>query len=75
VYVVDGIQHYCVANMPGAVPQTSTQALTQATLPYALLIANHGWEAACEKNEALNKGLTIVEGKLIEPGLVQLFSL
>jgi alanine dehydrogenase len=75
VYVVDGIQHYCVANMPGAVPQTSTQALTQATLPYALLIANHGWEIACQKNEALNKGLTISNGKLIEPGLAELFNL
>jgi alanine dehydrogenase len=75
VYVVDGIQHYCVANMPGAVPQTSTQALTQATLPYALLIANHGWEIACQKNEALNKGLTIWNGKLIEPGLAELFNL
>ncbi len=75
VYVVDGIQHYCVANMPGAVPQTSTQALTQATLPYALLIANHGWEAACNQNEALNKGLTMINGKLIEPGLAELFNL
>ncbi len=75
VYTVDGIQHYCVANMPGAVPQTSTQALTQATLPYALLIANQGWEAACQKNEALNKGLTITDGKLIEPGLAALFNL
>jgi alanine dehydrogenase len=75
VYVVDGIQHYCVANMPGAVPQTSTQALTQATLPYALLIANHGWETACQKNEALNKGLTIKNGELVEPGLAELFNL
>jgi alanine dehydrogenase len=75
VYVVDGIQHYCVANMPGAVPQTSTQALTQATLPYALMIANHGWETACQKNEALNKGLTMNNGELVEPGLAALFNL
>jgi alanine dehydrogenase len=61
--------------MPGAVPQTSTQALTQATLPYALLIANHGWETACQKNEALNKGLTMNKGKLVEPGLAALFNL
>ena len=75
VYIVDGIQHYCVANMPGAVPQTSTQALTQATLPYALLLANHGWENACKSNEALNKGLTIIEGKLVDNGLATLFNL
>ncbi len=75
VYSVDGIQHYCVANMPGAVPQTSTQALTQATLPYALLIANQGWENACKSNEALSKGLTIIEGKLLDYGLARLFNL
>ena len=61
--------------MPGAVPQTSTQALTQATLPYGLLIAKEGWEAACQKNEALKKGLTIVEGKLLDSGLAELFNL
>ena len=61
--------------MPGAVPQTSTQALTQATLPYALLLANHGWENACKSNEALNKGLTIIEGKLVDNGLAALFNL
>ncbi len=75
VFTVDGILHYCVANMPGAVPQTSTQALTQATLPYALLIANHGFEAACEKNEALTKGLTIKNGQLVDNGLAILFNL
>ena len=75
VYILDGIQHYCVANMPGAVPQTSTQALTQATLPYGLLLANEGWEVACQKNEALKKGLTIVEGKLLDSGLAELFNL
>lgn len=74
VYTVDGILHYCVANMPGAVPQTSTQALTQATLPYALLIANHGWEKACETNDALKKGLTMFNGKLVDNGLVTLFN-
>jgi alanine dehydrogenase len=75
VYTVDGILHYCVANMPGAVPQTSTQALTQATLPYALLISNHGFETACEKNEALNKGLAIKNGQLLDNGLATLFNL
>lgn len=64
VFEIDGILHYCVANMPGAVPQTSTHALTQATLPYVALIANQGWKVACTSNEALNLGLTMFEGKL-----------
>jgi alanine dehydrogenase len=56
---------YCVANMPGAVPVTSTYSLTNATLPYALALANHGWEAACEKDSALAKGLNIHNGKVM----------
>ena len=75
VYEIDGILHYCVANMPGAVPQTSTLALTQATLPYILLIANLGWQKAIKSNEALNKGLTIYDGKLFHPGLAASFNL
>ncbi|RXK52077.1 alanine dehydrogenase [Aquirufa rosea] len=75
VYEIDGILHYCVANMPGAVPQTSTLALTQATLPYIHLIAKEGWSAACSANQALAKGLTIYEGKLQSPGLAVLFNL
>ena len=75
VYEIDGILHYCVANMPGAVPQTSTLALTQATLPYIQLIANLGWQEASTSNEALNKGLTIYEGKLFHPGLAASFNL
>jgi alanine dehydrogenase len=75
VYEIDGILHYCVANMPGAVPQTSTWALTQATLPYVLLLANQGYQEACSTNEALNKGLTIYDGKLFHPGLAAAFSL
>lgn len=55
---------YCVANMPGAVPVASTYALTNATLPYVLSIANHGWEAACRKDSALAKGLNVHEGKI-----------
>lgn len=55
---------YCVANMPGAVPVTSTYSLTNATLPYALLLANHGWEGACEKDAALAKGLNVHAGKI-----------
>jgi alanine dehydrogenase len=55
---------YCVANMPGAVPVTSTFSLTNATLPYALSLANNGWEAACEKDPALAKGLNVHAGKI-----------
>jgi len=65
VYTVDGIVHYCVANIPGAVPNTSTLALTNATLKYALQLADKGWRKACEKNPALRKGLNIVEGKVV----------
>ena len=65
VYTVDGILHYCVANIPGAVPFTSTLALTNATLPYAVTLANLGWEKACEENEDLRKGLNIVNGKVV----------
>ena len=65
VYYVDGILHYCVANIPGAVPYTSTLALTNATLPYMLQLANKGWRQACKDNEELRKGLNIVEGKVV----------
>lgn len=65
VYTVDGIVHYCVANIPGAVPNTSTMALTNATLKYALQLADKGWRKACEENPALRKGLNIVEGKVV----------
>jgi alanine dehydrogenase len=71
VFTINDILHYCVANMPGAVPQTSTAALTQATLPYVLQIANQGWETACASNQALQKGLSIAEGNLIDQVLVQ----
>ena len=64
-YYVDGILHYCVANIPGAVPYTSTLALTNATLPYALQLANKGWRKACTDNEELLKGLNVVEGKVV----------
>ena len=60
VYYVDGILHYCVANIPGAVPYTSTLALTNATLPYALQLADKGWRRACAENEELRLGLNIV---------------
>lgn len=64
-YYVDGILHYCVANIPGAVPYTSTLALTNATLPYILQLAGKGWKQACSDNEELRKGLNIVEGKVV----------
>jgi alanine dehydrogenase len=62
---------YCVANMPGAVPVASTYALTNATLPYALALANHGWEAACAADRALAAGLNTHEGKVMYPAVAQ----
>ena len=64
-YYVDGILHYCVANIPGAVPYTSTLALTNATLPYALQLADKGWQKACTDSEELRKGLNVVEGRVV----------
>jgi alanine dehydrogenase len=64
VYVVDGVTHYCVANMPGAVPITSTKALTNATLPYVEAIANNGLRAAVAHDPALAKGVNVIDGKL-----------
>ncbi len=75
VYQVDGIQHYCVANIPGAVPFTSTLALTNATLPYAVKLANLGWENACEEFEDLRKGLNIVNGKVVCQAVADTFGL
>src|SRR3954471_22399018 len=64
VYVVDGVTHYCVANMPGAVPVTSTKALTNATLPYVEAIADHGLRAAVGADAALAKGVNVLDGKV-----------
>lgn len=64
-YVVDGVVHYCVANMPGAVARTSTYALTNATLPYALKLANLGYEKAVKQDRALKKGVNVHRGKLV----------
>jgi alanine dehydrogenase len=64
IYVVEGVIHYCVANMPGAVPRTSTLALTNATSPYMLALANKGWVKACQDDAALAQGLNAVDGKL-----------
>ncbi len=74
-FVIDGVIHYCVANMPGAVPRTSTLALTNATLPYALEIAGKGWKRACRENEALKKGLNIIGGKVVYKGVAEAWSL
>ncbi|MDR1527696.1 MAG: alanine dehydrogenase [Dysgonamonadaceae bacterium] len=75
VYEVEGIIHYCVANIPGAVPMTSTVALTNATLPYALLLADLGWETACEKYADLREGLNIVHGKVVNKAVAETFGL
>jgi alanine dehydrogenase len=74
-FVIDDIVHYCVANMPGAVPYTSTLALTNATLPYALLLANMGWKDACRQNTDLKLGLNIVNGEIVYPNVAEAFSL
>lgn len=74
-YEIDGIVHYCVANMPGAVPYTSTLALTNATLPYAIQLANHGWQKACTQNVELKKGLNIVGGNVVYKAVADAFGL
>ena len=74
-YYVDGILHYCVANIPGAVPYTSTLALTNATLPYALQLADKGWRKACADNEELRKGLNVVEGKVVYKEVAEAWNL
>jgi len=75
IYQVDGIIHYCVANMPGAVPITSTMALTNATLPYALQIANKGWKQACLDNHGLKMGLNMVGEKITYKGVAEAFGM
>jgi len=74
-FIIDDIVHYCVANMPGAVPYTSTIALTNATLPYALQLANKGWQQACRDNEPLKLGLNIIDGKIVYPSVGEAFGL
>jgi alanine dehydrogenase len=75
VYTVDGVIHYCVANMPGAVPYTSTLALTNATLPYAIQLANKGWKKACADNNELKLGLNVINGKVVYKGVSEAFGL
>ena len=74
-YIIDDVVHYCVANMPGAVPYTSTVALTNVTLPYILKLANLGWEKACEIDKSLEKGLNIVNGKIVYKEISEAFHL
>ena len=74
-YIVDGIVHYGVANMPGGVPRTSTLALTNATFPYAKELAKKGWKQALKDNAALKKGLNIVDGKVTYPAVAEAFGL
>src|SRR3954466_928160 len=74
-YVVDGVIHYGVANMPGGVPRTSTLALTNATLPYALQLANKGWKKALKDNPALLKGLNVTDGKVTYAGVAEAFGM
>ncbi len=74
-FVIDDVLHYCVANMPGAVPRTSTIALTNATLPYAVQIAEKGWKQACLDSEPLRKGLNVVDGKVVYKGVAEAFGL
>ena len=75
VYEVDGILHYCVANIPGAVPYTSTMALTNATLRYAVALADKGWRQACKDDEALYRGLNIVNGKVTYKAVADVWNL
>jgi alanine dehydrogenase len=74
-YIIDGVVHYGVANMPGAVPRTSTLALTNATSPYARRLAKKGWREACKADRALALGLNVVDGRVVYPGVAEAFGL
>ena len=73
--MIDGIVHYAVANIPGAVPYTSTLALTNVTLPYVIALANKGWKKACKDDPALALGLNVVEGKVVYKAVADVFDL
>ena len=75
IFIIDDVVHYCVANMPGAVPYTSTTALTNATLPYAIKLAELGWQEACRRDEALKKGLNIINGHVVYQAVAEAFDL
>lgn len=74
-FIIDEVVHYCVANMPGAVPYTSTIALTNATLPYVIQLANKGWQEACKENAPLKKGLNVIKGQVVYKGVADTFDL
>src|SRR6187402_255406 len=74
-YIIDDVVHYCVANMPGAVPYTSTLALTNATLPYAIRLANQGWKKACQESPELRSGLNVIHGEVVYKAVADAFSL
>ena len=74
-YEVDGILHYCVANMPGAVPLTSTMALTNATLPYAVKIASQGWKSVARQDAGIAEGFNVVNGLVCCKGVAEAFGL
>ena len=73
--MVEGVVHYCVANMPGAVARTSTAALTNATLPYALEIANKGWQKAMQENKEIKLGANVIDGKVCYEAVAEAFDL
>jgi alanine dehydrogenase len=74
-YILDSIVHYAVSNMPGAVPRTSSLALTNATLPYALDIANNGWKKAMRENREIKRGANVVQGKVTFKGVAEALNL
>ncbi|HMG90774.1 MAG TPA: alanine dehydrogenase [Chryseolinea sp.] len=74
-YIIDDVVHYCVANMPGAVPYTSTLALTNATLPYAIRLANQGWKKACQESMELRNGLNVIHGEVVYKAVADAFAL
>jgi alanine dehydrogenase len=74
-FIIDDVVHYCVANMPGAVPYTSTLALTNATLPYAIRLANQGWKQAAQESLELRNGLNVIHGEVVYKGVADAFSL
>ncbi len=74
-FVVEGVVHYCVANMPGAVARTSTAALTNVTLPYALEIANKGWKNAMQDNREIKRGANVIDGKITYKAVAEAFNL
>jgi alanine dehydrogenase len=74
-FIIDDVVHYCVANMPGAVPYTSTLALTNATLPYAIRLAGQGWKKACNESTDLRNGLNVINGEVVYKGVADAFNL